>query len=319
MTGLSDPPKKADAYLVADWVELACLLDEDGRFTGARFAQARGQGEQFDAAAEGDIARDDDPQRADERLDEAYALWRLLSRRAEDFDADYPFEIDADDLTIQAREPTRMRRVYAFLLAAANLNIFNTEKSLLTTSFERMSRHVIAAMLPVGAVTEMFGTAAPSGSRYKQGNMLARLRRLADDIGSDLTDAAEDVSSHASGDGGLDIVGYHRLAGPPSWAPVVFGQCACGKDWITKQQEVSASTWEPRFVRSFFIVPVTMIPYSYDNEEGGWHSRWNLRGPLIDRRRWLRLMTDRCEGAYTDCPISFVDDQLPGLAAACAP
>jgi hypothetical protein len=302
-------------YLVADWAELACLLDEDGRYTGARFAQARGQGDQFDAAAEGKTGRDEDPQRADERLDEPYGVWRLLSRRAADFGPHYPFEVDAENLTIETRKPTRMRRVYAFLLAAANLDVFEADKPLLTTSFERMSKYVIAAMLPHSGVTEIFGTAAHAGSRYKSGNMVARLRRLAKDIGSEVTDAADDVSPHASGDGGLDIVGYPRLLGPRSWKPVIFGQCACGKDWSAKQQEVASDTWEPRFVKTFQIVPVTMIPYAFDNEDGGWHSRWEIRGPLIDRRRWMVAMTDLTARAYADLPVDFVDRSLPGMAA----
>lgn len=316
MPALGDPPKKADGYLVADWVELACLLDVDGRFTGARFVQAQGQRDQFDAAVEGDPGRDDDPQRSDERLDEAYAVWRLLSRRAEDFGDRYPFEVDADDLALQTREPTLERRVYAFLVAAASLDVFSSDEALLTTAFERMSKHVVAGMLPSGAVVEVFGTAAHAGTRYKEGNMLTRLKLLADDIGSDLTDVANDVSPHASGDGGLDIVGYQRLAGPPSWAPVVFGQCACGKRWDKKQDEVSFSTWGPRFLTTFHIVPVTMIPYAFDDEEGGWHSRWNIRGPLIDRRRWLHLAAGQGEAAFDDCPLDFVDGELPGLAAA---
>jgi hypothetical protein len=105
---------------VADWIELACLLDEDGQYSGARFARARSEDEQLQAARDDDLGRDDDPASADARLDEAQAIWRLLRRRADDFGEGYPFDVDDDETSLQTRARTRMRQLYAFLLAAAS-------------------------------------------------------------------------------------------------------------------------------------------------------------------------------------------------------
>jgi len=316
VTALPSPPEKGERHLVADWIELACLLDEDGSYTGARFAQARGQDEQMKAAAEGEIGRDDDPSAADEWLAEAEDVWRLLRRRADDFGTRYPFDVDPSETSLETLRPTKKRRLYAFLLAASSLNVFATKKKLLTESFERSSRHVVAALLPVPARTEIFGTAAPLGGRYKEGNMIKRLRLLADDLGTELLKSAESVSPHASGDGGLDIVGVPWLAGPKGRLPVIFAQCACGKGWLDKQGEVAPDLWGARLGATFTIVPVTIIPYAFYREDGSWHREFELKpGVIVDRLRWMKLLGDLRDRVYDDVPLDFIDEALPGLSA----
>lgn len=317
MTALPDPPSEAETHLVADWIELACLLDADGQFSGVRFAQARGEDEQFQAAREDDVGRDDTPERADARMDEAQAVWRLLRRRAVDFGDGYPFDVDSDETSLQTRTPTRTRKVYAFLLVAASLNVFGEHAKLLTESFERTSRHVVAALLPLASRTDVFGTAAPAGGRYQQGNTITRLSLLAEDLGSKLLDPANKVSPRASGDGGLDIVGRPLLSGPKTRLPVLFAQCACGKDWLKKQAEVAPTRWSTRLEPTVPIMPVTIIPYAFQDEQGAWHREFEIdNGVLIDRLRWMALLANRDDDAYADVPFSLVDARLPGLQAA---
>jgi hypothetical protein len=147
--------------------------------------------------------------------------------------------------------------------------------------------------------------------------MIKRLAILADDLGSQLLDPAKKVSKHACGDGGLDIVGRLSLPGPKTRLPVVFAQCACGRNWREKQVEVTPNRWSPRLASTVWIMPVTIIPYAFQDEEGAWHNEFVIdNGVLIDRLRWMALLTDRDDDAYADVPFSLVDARLPGLKAA---
>jgi hypothetical protein len=317
MITLPEPPEKGEPHLVADWVELACASDEDGTFSGSRLVEARQDADQRESAAGGSgqppTSGDDD---AHSR--EADDVWLLLRSRADAFGGSYPFAVDPDETAIATRARNRQRNAYAFLLCAASLNaVRDTERGALAAAFERTSFHVVASLLPGRSRVAVFGSAAPEGTRYWSGNLKTRLRRLADDIGSALTESAEDISDYNSGDGGLDVVGWSRLGSPNTRVAVIFAQCACGRDWLVKQGEVDPNLWSTRMTVTALIVPVTVIPYAFRNEDGSWYREFQIKnGVLIDRVRYLALLRKRGAPAYADVPSGWIRSALPGLRPA---
>ena len=318
MIGIPEPPAPSEIHLVADWVELACAAEVDGTWSGARLIQARAERDQRERAARGGPTGQSNPAVDDRRQDEAEGVWRALRLRATDFGGSYPFRVHASEMQIETRSRERARMAYLFFLCAASLKaVPSTERHLLTAAFERTAKHAVAGLLPGGSRVAVFGTAADKGTRYKTGNLTTRLRRLAADLGGELTEAGESVSPYSSGDGGLDVVGWPRLAPPNTKLPVIFAQCACGDHWIGKQYEVQPSTWQPRMDVTFRIVPVTVIPYAFRNEEGGWHRPFEIMdGVLVDRLRFLRLLRTRGAPAYAEVPTAWLRDALPGVRAA---
>lgn len=314
---LPDPAARRHAHLVADWVELAAAADADGVVIGDALVNAREE-------LENRRGRETTPTKTDAWQREADAVWSLLRVRADFYGAAYPFEVADDTLELRTIGLDEPRLAYGFLLAAASLSAFaENDRHLLTSGFERASRHVLAALLPADSTVSVFGTASKEGERYAQPKLIDRLEKLAEDLVTQLTlevrGEVEKSPQRISGDGGLDLVGWPELIGPRKRLPVFFGQCACGDDWHLKPFEVTASRWDHRLVPVSPIVPVTLIPYAYREEDHTWLDLFHvIPTVLIDRPRWLRLLetSGRLQDAVEDVPRDWMLGELPGLTAA---
>ena len=78
-------------------------------------------------------------------------------------------------------------------------------------------------------------------------------------------------------------------------------------------------TWDHRLEPVSPIVPVTLIPYAYRNEENGWLDLFSvIPTVLIDRPRWLELVqiSGRLHDAIAEMPRDWILTELPGLSAA---
>lgn len=309
------PPKVSAPHLVADWIELACCVSESGEAAGTLLVEARE--EALESA--GKIRTSD---KTDEFQSEAEDVWLHLRARAESFGDRYPFEVSDDTTGITTRPLTPARTVYSFLLCAANLNaVTKQEQSMLTTSFERLSKHALRGLVPPSWSVEVFGTSAKTGERYSQPKLQDRMVELADRVGGELTGAARDVDEANHGDGGLDLVAHPATLDPLSHLPLYLGQCACGDGWQAKQQEVMPSAWDQRLVSGSAIVPVLFIPYSYRDQSAGWVSRWGLKTvALVDRDRFLELLDAAEQGvldeAVDEAPTEWLAETLVGFRAA---
>lgn len=311
---LPDPAARSHIHLVADWVELAAAANTDGQVAGDTLIDAR---EEADNRGGGGTTA----AKTDARQREAQDVWSLLRARADHYDAYYPFEVESDALEIRTIKLDPKRLGYAFLLAAANLSAFAREdRHLLTSGFERASRHVLAALLPAGSTVSIFGTSSTGDGRYGHGRLIDRLEALATDLVTQLTlegkRQANNNKERSSGDGGLDLVGWPTLVGPRKRLPVYFGQCACGDDWYIKPYEVAAVTWDHRLEPVSPIVPVTFIPYAYRTQDNDWPDLFSvIPTVLIDRARWLDLLAASAllDEAIADVPTDWLLGELPGL------
>jgi hypothetical protein len=313
---LPRPATHSNDHLVADWVELAAATHANGIISGEALVDAREEQDEHRGHAPS-------PTKTDARQREAEDIWRVLRARAAHYGEDYPFEVADDAMAIQTLRLTAQRVPYAFLLAASNLSAFaETDRHLLTTGFERASRHALAGMLPANSTVSIFGTSSHESERYGQRRLIDRLRALAADLATQLTREAEREADNgkerSSGDGGLDLVGWPELTGPRKRLPVYFGQCACGTDWYDKPHDVSPVTWNTRMEIVSPIVPVTFIPYAYRTNQNDWRDLFKVvQTVLIDRPRWIDLLSQsgRLEEALADIPTRWMLDTLPGLSA----
>jgi hypothetical protein len=313
---LPDPPDKARPHLVADWIEISAAANVDGAITGETLVDGR---EELYTRG----GKEPDPRKRDDWRGEAEQVWNVLRNRADLYGNQYPFEVESDALSIRTLELDDNRSIYAFLLSAANLAAFApNERHLLTTGFERASRHAMAALLPRDSTVSIFGTSSEPGGRYGHTKLSDRLEALAVDLETDVTAEGKQHASSAtdriSGDGGLDLVGWPELVGPRKRLPVYFGQCACGTDWHGKPYEVIALTWDHRLVPVSVIVPVTFIPYAYRETDNAWPDLFSVVPTvLVDRPRWLDLVAAATtpQQVLEDVPRDWLIEQLPGLAA----
>jgi hypothetical protein len=312
---LPDPPVRSRADRVADWVEFAATADINGLVAGDRLVDMR---EELNERA----GNESSPTKEDSWRREAEEVWVLLRARAEFYADGYPFEVSEDSLEIRTVALDDNRLAYAFLLAAANLAAFaNTDRHRLTGGFERASQYALAGLLPDGSAISVFGTSSREDERYGQTRLIERLEKLAEDLATQLTNEGRDHGTRPriSGDGGLDLVGWPELTGPPKRLPVYFGQCACGNEWESKPLEVAQITWDHRLAPVSPIIPVTLIPYAHRTESNDWLELFRvIPTVLVDRPRWLQLVREcgRMAEVVEEIPRCWMIEELPGLCAA---
>jgi hypothetical protein len=88
-----------------------------------------------------------------------------------------------------------------------------------------------------------------------------------------------------SGDAGLDIVAWRQHEDGRAGKLILFGNCATGKDWVTKPLELNVDVWTKSWlmipspvIRGFFI-PFRVIP------DDDWNDLVIKGGVVFDRCR----------------------------------
>jgi len=322
MPKLGKPPERDETAELGDFVELACLLEPGGIYDGTSLIEAFVE---QDELAESPAAADDgagsysstDAGDDDARFQAVVAVWDRLEARNQAFGDAYPFEVDVGARELTTAGSTDLRLTYACCLLASQLaRMSKSEQAILTKAFERISRYAILALMPAQADVWVFGTAATAGP-FVGGGLQARLHTMATRLGCQVLTDGQGLSPHNSGDGGLDVVGHTNMEGPADRRLVVFGQCACGDNWATKQSEVSLDTWSGRLSLRGALAPVTLIPRDFRDDQGDWKNRFVLSAGnvLVDRRRFLHLIARSPVGPFSDLPRTLLDG-LPGLQEA---
>ena len=82
---------------------------------------------------------------------------------------------------------------------------------------------------------------------YSSGTLWKKLNRMALDIREKVVCKKNDFKPSNTGDAGLDLVAWLPLEFDSEMRRgffVMFGQCACTRDWVKKQFETSYDTWK---------------------------------------------------------------------------
>lgn len=323
-------PTGSDLYIWCDYIELRCLVDKDRRLSRGRMQEllddtAQMYGEQTDAdvvnppdaAALVPGADADDTDAPDgvppggghvgTRNEMRVAGWFAnLAFRAKTFSNAYPFQLSADGQELVALPvDTPLRVLYVQMLMSASLRLVpKTRHDELTESFEETSHEIFKQLMPIGWEVHRFG--AKGASRY-EGLLFDKLTALAKDLRGKLHLEAKHFKAHDRGDGGLDLVAWHPMAGDErDGLPIALAQCGCTSDgdgWSKKSLEAAPAKLRPHIHLLHPWSTYYFMPHDLTEATGtriDWQQRANLTETIvIDRSRLIRLATlygsvDRC-------------------------
>lgn len=226
-------------------------------------------------------------------MDKAVQVFDYISERLDCYGETYPFALDEDGHGISLLEASPSRSLYLFLLACASLRYVSKKAvaTQLASRYELLCLEVVRRSLPVGAEVHLFGKNSEELSSRYVGKVTEKITRLAGDLGEVPRFDDDDFEENDSGDNGLDIVGWVPLGDNLNGRFVIFGQCACTPQWVTKQHSSSYDTWSS--VMSLMAYPINscFIPFDFRKPSGKWYSRHQIhRSVLFDRRRILALL-----------------------------
>lgn len=263
-----------ELYLFADFIELLSLFSKD-KFVTVGSVQDRFFGEK---EYENDRQRDED-------LSFIQSIFLIVSERQLLFNDCYPFFFDeASNILYLKSNLSDLNKFYLSLLVSSKLNIFNPFKSELTTEFEFFCKDILENFLPNFAVIKNFGR----NTAY-EGNAITKIKQLAMDLNLDIEEyEIKSISERNNQERGLDIVGWLPFDDKCKNLLVFLAQCACGKDYESKQHDVRRFMNYLKFYKSNPIY-ILFIPYSLINRKEAkfYHSDLIEKDYLIFERKRL--------------------------------
>lgn len=312
-----EAPDGLDTNEWADFVEISCLSQPDQIFTldaSVDEKEDANLGEAFEKETEdsssGIISEENlpdlfpadtkeeyenlssnafDAPKRDRLIQRIRNAFEQIQSRSNVYGEAYPFKIEKGTIITTRKNLNQIHHLYIILLLAANLRL--TTKSgtaKIGNLFEWLCGPFFRALIPIKSECHHFGAAANSEGLFS-GGLNQKIDKLCEvlNISKDLR--AENLP--ASGDGGLDWIAYRKF-NDLSWnVPVFFAQCACGGDWVNKQEEASEAQWESRIVVQFPIMVFLFTPRNLRTNSNDFHKPENIRKEivLIDRYRLIEM------------------------------
>ncbi|MDR2804079.1 MAG: hypothetical protein LBB85_00340 [Dysgonamonadaceae bacterium] len=270
---------KSEINYYADFIELFALFEkEDGVTLGD--VQDRFFGVKEYSNSE---ARDDD---------ESFLniVFEIIKERISLYADEYPFGYQNNETLLLKQNLSTKNKLYLSLLISSKLDIFNPFKSDLVTDFEKISYEVLKEFLPVKAVVKEFG----ENTQYR-GNAVSKIKQLANDLGLQVDDyELNQVSERNTQERGLDIIGWLPFADKCGNKIIFLCQCACGKEYESKQHDTRRFE---NYLRFYKTKPqhTLFIPYSLINiqERKFYHSDYIEQDYLVfERKRILEYHND---------------------------
>ncbi len=267
---------KEDTNIFADFVELlTAFSSEDGVSYGDIQDRFFGEPDESNSPENNDV-------------NESFIdrIFDLIEERITQYGTSYPFSLKDGQIFVLNKNLSTSQKLYIFLLMSSSLDIFNAFNSELTTDFETLSLKTMQSFLP-NAIIKPFG----KNSEYK-GTAIEKIRDLAQDLGLSIKEyELNQIGDRNVQERGLDIVGWLPFADNCQNKIVFLCQCACGKNFESKQHDTHRFENYYDFYKT--MPQHTMfIPYSLINPKDRkfYHSDYIERGCLMfERLRILNL------------------------------
>ena len=279
-------------HLYADYVELLALFSNGDYITPVNLI-SRLSGEGVSVADDIEEGTGEEIGSLNTQTSDSEEAWSddifsIVLDRSFLFGDKYPFEVEEGRIVLKRNLQT-IQSIYLMLLLASSLKYFKILQPRLTSEFEEISFLALKNYLPSHANVKQFG----KQSDYT-GSAINKIKQLAEDMGMTVDeDELADVSSRNNQEEGLDLVGWIPFDdGIPSMLSI-FGQCACGDEWHSKQHETRRYE---EFFKFYKVLPIhgLFIPYSLGRiNKRFFQSKEINKGSLVfDRRRILDHLDD---------------------------
>lgn len=219
------------------------------------------------------------------RADDTFS--NLLWRSANYGDA-YPFKISANNDVLSCNSAlSDQQRLYCFLLLCSNLNYAKKHMQLLTKNFEVLCIDYLKTLLSPDAVVHPFGAGVAGG--VFSGKLFNKIDKLAALLNEKLLVEEGDFDDADVGDGGLDIVAWLEPEDACPTRVMIFCQCACTRQWISKQSSSHEHVWSQRIAFTLRPLNAIFIPQSFRGLDGKWFQRLKIHDSLlVDRLRLVK-------------------------------
>lgn len=280
LTSLDQPPRGNDGTLWADYVELRALAHPDKCFSLGDIMGI--------AQRSGDLGRRFEPR----------GRWAdvvsYVSTRQIAYGDSYPFEIsdDRDTISLKYDATSTLQQLYLGLLIASSMRMLDKGRvNQVARVFEEISYLVFEKLLPQGAEIRVTWAGAGKVAPY-QGTLFEKLTAIAKDLRCTANFKIDDFSQKDTGDGGMDIIGWHPMTDSREGMPIAIAQCGCSRDdWDFKQLEASPA-------KNIMRLPVMhpwsnyyFMPLDFRRVDGDWANKSDLGQVIIvDRARIIGLM-----------------------------
>jgi hypothetical protein len=112
-----------------------------------------------------------------------------------------------------------------------------------------------------------------------------------------------DLEDHASGDDGVDLIGWRPFGDARASQAIIFAQCAIGTDWRDKRDGISLEMWRRHI--DWHSHPLKGFAVPFHHESGRpWRETATRAGIVFDRLRIARLVNSKTLSAKTKSAIT---------------
>ncbi len=281
---------KEQFYLYADYVELVCIISNNYVSSSDIVDRLTDNGLEFKLEKEKLDGQIGQIEAEIKDVEEGWIsnIFEYLNERSSLFKKSYPFIVDNNGIKLINEKLSSQQRLYIYFLISSSLKFFHKLKHELISEFEIISEKALKAFLPQ-SIVHGFG----ANSAYK-GSARAKIKELAKDINLAYKERiVNQVSKYNSKEEGLDVVGWIPFNDNNPNTIIILGQCACGQNWIGKQNETRRYD---RFYDSYILpfIHALFVPHDLKNAKGKFNFDKDINNNTLvfERLRLIELLGD---------------------------
>lgn len=264
-------PESQEPTALGDWLEVSLLTDETRRISDAAIV---------DVFSEGDL---DD---ADALLT---AVQQVVRFRGRIVGKEYPLRRDGQGFS-RVGEWSNYLPYSFMLLASLNQSYVELRYKGGTANrpaelFENLAcialeRYLDCTVFRIGAPRRPPAPAAfPEALDYA-------VSQIFEPVGQ------RDLEDHASGDDGVDLIGWRSFGDNRASQAIILAQCAIGTDWRDKRDGVSLEMWRRHI--DWHHGPLKGFAVPFHHEQGRpWRETSTRAGIIFDRLRIAKLVSQK--------------------------
>lgn len=270
------PSSDRNCSELADYLEIQCLLNEEGSYSITAAASSMG------------IIEDDDSDN-EEKIETLKSALNEVDERWKKTNQKYPFQTSQNSINDKHELSSTIREIYIFLLLATRLNMqVNKVQNGIdgTAIFEKLCAEVLRNYFGKNARAFVFGTGASSSNKFQE-----KIESFIKYIGEKCSFRWPIGSMHCEKDGGIDVVAFIPFSDGQQGKFIALGQCKTGTSWRIQLSNLKPQSFVDKYITpnfTFTPIAIFMVCESfYENWEE--HQR-NCSGLLFDRNRIMEYV-----------------------------